>query len=129
VIVVDASALAEALLCGGPAADRLADDDLHAPHLVDAEVASAVRGQLLGSVIEEHLAVAAIDTLARLELYRHPHVDLLPRAWELRANLTVFDALYVALAEALSVPLVTSDARLAQAPGIRTAVEVLPAGG
>lgn len=125
-IVVDASALAEALLCGGPAADRLAGDDLHAPHLVDAEVASAVRGQLLGSVIEEPLARAAIATLGRLELYRHAHVGLLPRAWDLRANLTVYDALYVALAEALSVPLVTADARVAQAPGVRTVVEVLP---
>lgn len=126
-IVVDASAMVEALLIGEGAAARLAGEDLHAPHLLDAEVGDAVRGRLLGGQLAEAVAEAALATLAQLEVQRYAHVELLQRAWTLRGNLTIYEALYVALAELLDAPLVTTDARIASCPGLRVSVEVLPA--
>lgn len=125
-IVVDASVLVEALLVGGPATDRLVGEELHAPHLLDAEVLSAVRGRLLGGHVEAVLATAAVGALGRFAVQRYPHPPLLGRAWELRSNVTAYGGLYLALAEALGAPLVTADAALATCPGLRTSVEVLP---
>ena len=125
-IVVDASVLVEALLVGGRAADRLGGEELAAPHLLDAEVTSAVRGRLLGGHVGLDLATAAVGILARFAVERYPHPPLLSRVWELRSNVTAYDALYLALAEALDAPLVTADAALAACPGLRTSVEILP---
>ncbi|MGL5928977.1 MAG: type II toxin-antitoxin system VapC family toxin [Dermatophilaceae bacterium] len=125
-IVVDASILASALVVDGRAARRIAQDELHAPHLVDAEVAHAFRGRHLGGHLTQDVAAAAISALGQLHVIRHPHLPLLARAWALRHNLTIYDALYVALAEGLDAVLVTADARIAACPGLQASVEVLP---
>ncbi len=124
-IVVDASVLAPAL--GDDAADgdaaraRLRGEDLAAPEIIDLEVASVWRRTLA----DERRASLALGDLADLPLRRAPHLALLARCWELRHNLTPYDAAYVALAEALDVALVTADARLSRASGVECAVEVL----
>jgi predicted nucleic acid-binding protein len=128
-IVVDASVVVAAIAAGGPdgalARQRLAREQLHAPHLLDLEVASALRQLVSRRAIKAAAAATALDELARLPLRRVPHVRLLPRCWELRQNLSIYDACYVALAEALRLPLLTADRRLARAPGIRCDVELL----
>jgi len=131
VIVVDASVLAVAIADDGPDGDsaraRLRSEDLAAPELVDLEVMSVLRRRAL----EQRRVVRAIEDLVELPLARAPHLPLLPRCWELRDNLTIYDAAYVALAEALEVPLVTADRRLSRAAGIRCPVDLLvstPAG-
>lgn len=126
-IVVDASALVDALAAEAPDPDlraRLAEDaDLHAPHLVDIEVASALRRLVaVGELSDARAADARVD-FADLTIVRYPHLPLLDRVWELRECLTAYDAAYVALAEILDAPLVTCDARLAAAPGHRARVE------
>jgi predicted nucleic acid-binding protein len=125
VIVVDASVLATALGDdgddGATARGRLRGEDLAAPEIVDLEVASVWRRRLS----DERRAAQALADLADLPLARAPHLPLLPRCWELRHNLTPYDAAYVALAEALEVDLLTADRRLAGATGVRCAVEVL----
>ena len=70
-------------------------------------------------------AAEAIADLAGLDLHRHAHLDLLPRAWRLRENVTTHDAVYIALAEALDAPLITCDGPLAKAPGHRARIEVI----
>lgn len=125
-IVVDASALIDVLVGAASATGRLADEELAAPHLLDAEVASVLRRQTLAGQMEPDQARSALDDLADLEIGRYSHGSLLDRAWQLRANVTVYDALYVALAEVLDVPLVTLDARLAASPGVRARIEVFP---
>jgi predicted nucleic acid-binding protein len=92
---------------------------------LDLEVASALRRLLRAGVIDEDRAKQALADLVVHPLERYPHVALLPRIWELRHNLTAHDAAYGALAEALGAVLVTADARLAGAPGLRCAVELL----
>lgn len=128
-IVVDASVLAPALADdsadGQIARSRLAGEDLVAPELIDLEVAAVVRRGVLSGQLSLRRAEQALDDLVDLPLRRVPHVRFLVRCWELRENLTVYDAAYVALAEMLSVVLVTGDARLAKAPGIRCQVDVL----
>lgn len=128
-IVVDASVLVTALASGGSdgalARQRLAGEQLHAPHLIDVEVVSALRALVTRRAIKAAAATAAIDDLTRLPVRRVPHLRLLARCWELRPNLSVYDAAYVALAEALQLPLLTADARLARAPGTRCEVELL----
>jgi predicted nucleic acid-binding protein len=129
VIVVDASVLATALGDDGPDGDRararLRGERLSAPELVDLEVASVLRRQVQGGDVDIRRAGLALADLAALPLRRAPHRPLLHRCWELRDNLTVYDASYVALAEALEVTLLTGDGRLARAPGPRCRVEVL----
>ncbi len=127
-LVVDSSAVLEALAARDPAAglvERLADDgDLHAPHLIDTEVLHALRRMLRRGQISGERAHDARTDYAELTLVRYPHEPLNDRVWELRENLTAYDATFVALAEALDVPLVTCDARLAAAPGHRARIEV-----
>lgn len=125
-IVVDASAALSALVNDGPARHALAADQLHAPHLVDVEVASGLRRLVAAGRIEAKAGWAALDTWRRLGLIRYAAHPFLERVWDLRQNLTAYDAGYVALAESLSCALLTADAKLARASGIRCPVTVVP---
>jgi predicted nucleic acid-binding protein len=108
-------------------ANRIADPSLalHAPHLVDVEVAQALRRYVREGDLEAATAVAALDDLRSLDLRRHAHEPLLARVWALRENLTAYDAVYVALAEALDAVLLTCDARLTRSPGVARRVELV----
>jgi predicted nucleic acid-binding protein len=129
VIVLDASAILE-LLLRTPAAAAIerrllsGRETLHAPHLIDVEVAHVLRRYALAGEVSAERGREALDDLEDLSLCRYPHDVLLPRVWELRASLTAYDAVYVALAEALDAPLVTRDRRLAGAAGHRAKVEM-----
>ena len=129
-IVLDASAAVDYLI-GGPAFERIRarvdkpGQALHAPHLLDLEVAQALHRLTLREAVSAERADEALWDLADLRLTRYPHAALLPRVWELRANMSVFDAAYVALAETLDVPLITTDARLARTPGHRAMIDLL----
>jgi predicted nucleic acid-binding protein len=129
VIFVDASVIVTALADDGADGDRarhrLRGERLVAPHVVDLEVASAWRRLAAAGDIDDRRVELAFADLLSLRLERLGHGPLLGRCWELRSNLTIYDAAYVALAEALSATLVTADRRLADAPGLRCAVEVL----
>jgi predicted nucleic acid-binding protein len=131
VIVVDASVLAVALADddqdGDRARARLRGEQLAAPGLVDLEVASVWRRQIREGAMDARRAALALTDLAALPLRRAPHQPLLARCWELRDNLTIYDASYVALAEALEVTLLTGDRRLARSAGSRCPIEVLRA--
>jgi len=128
-IVVDASALLEALL-RTPAARAVekwlfdAEQTLHAPHLLDVEVAQVIRRYAANGEIDNDRGRAALADLADFPLHRYPHDFLLPRVWDLRNNLTAYDAVYVALAEALDAPLLTRDRRLAAAAGHHARIEL-----
>ena len=128
-LVVDASVVAVALVDDGTDGDltraRLQGERLVAPSLIDLEVASAWRGLILGGRLEPRRAASALEDLQALPLQRVSPLGLLGRCWELRENLTVYDAAYVALAEALQATLLTGDGRLAKAPGLRCDIEVL----
>ena len=129
-IVLDASALVELLLdtVAGRRVAILLDDPalaLHAPHLIDVETISVLRRFARENVIEEEDAEAAIEDLLALDLQRHSHEGLLERCWALRKNMSAYDAMYIALAEALGATLVTCDAHLARAPGTRIRIEVV----
>jgi predicted nucleic acid-binding protein len=130
VIVVDASALLEFLLqtpLGSRVETRLfrEGDDLHSPHLVDVEVTQGLRRLVRSGEVSPGRAAEAIADLADLDLHRHAHLDLLTRAWKLRENVTAYDAMYVALAEALDAPVVTCDTPLAKTPGHHARIEVV----
>ena len=124
-IVVDASVIVEVVIGSADAADRLDGERLVAPAIVDGEAGSAVRRKWRHGSLDDERAGLAIDALGELEILRFEHRALLPRAWELRHNLSFADGLYVALAEQLAVTLVTLDARIAAAPRIKADVEVL----
>lgn len=129
-IVLDASAVVEWLLRlprAGQVEHRLSrlDESMHAPHLIDVEVAQVVRRLTAGGAVRADRGRQALQDLADLGLERHPHDVLLSRVWQLRENLTAYDAVYVALAEALDAPLVTLDARLAAAPGHEARIDVV----
>jgi predicted nucleic acid-binding protein len=120
-IVVDSSAAIDYFAWrqrGAWVERQLLDSDLHAPHLFDLEVAAALRRLVLRGVTSSAAADAVLADLAELPLARYPHLPLLPRVWELRSGLTPYDAVYVALAEELDAPLLTTDPRLARAPGL-----------
>ncbi|BBZ40296.1 type II toxin-antitoxin system VapC family toxin [Mycobacterium conspicuum] len=128
-IVVDASVLAVALgddgTDGQQARERLADDTLAAPELIDLEVVSVWRRQVAAKQMPARRAESAIADLAVLPLSRSSHQPMLHRIWELRHAITPYDAAYVALAEALDVVLVTADMRLSRAAGVRCEIEAL----
>lgn len=129
-IVVDASVIIEVLLQtndGLVIAERLLKprETLHAPHLIDVEVTQVLRRYVLRGELYEERARQALDVLAVFPLTRYAHEPLLTRMWDLRANLTAYDAAYVALAEGLRATLVTRDKRLAVAPGMTSKVELL----
>jgi predicted nucleic acid-binding protein len=128
-IVVDASALIEVLLgtrTGARLEPRLLSggESLHAPHLLDVEVAQVLRRYAAGGELSPERGSEALADLADFPLHRYSHDILLSRIWELRQNVTAYDAAYLALAEALAAPLVTCDARLASAPRHAAKVEV-----
>jgi predicted nucleic acid-binding protein len=120
ILVVDASAVVNALTDpddrGAAACSMLAEPDLLAPCLIDLEVAQGFRriGLVIGADMTE-----ALHRYRSLSIRRFEHLPLLPRIWELRHNLTAYDAAYVALAEATGAPLITLDSRIANAPGHR----------
>jgi predicted nucleic acid-binding protein len=126
VIVLDASAALAGLLNAGAARESLASEQLHAPHLVDSEVASGLRRQVASRRIALADGSTALDAWRRLGLTRYATHGLLERIWDLRENLSAYDAGYVALAEALDCSLVTADARISRAPGIRCPITVVP---
>lgn len=130
--VVDASILVELLLRSPVAAAverrlRASGTSLHAPHLIDAEVAQALRRYASLGQIGAERSRELMGDLMDFPVRRYPHVPMLPRIWELRHNLTAYDAAYVTLAEALDAPLVTLDRRLAAAAeaGSTAAIEVV----
>jgi predicted nucleic acid-binding protein len=129
VIVADASVILEIILAtsdGLLLAHRLRPAVvLHAPHLLDLEVAQVLRRLLSRSQITEAQARRSLQTLPELPIERYPHLPLLPRIWELRSNLTAYDAAYLSLAEILEMPLWTRDGRLSRAPGIQAEVVVV----
>ena len=124
-IVVDASVVVLGLLNDGDARAKLRDEAVVCPHLADSEVAQALRAQVLRGEVEAAAATHAIDTWARLGIERVGVEGLLGRIWELRDNVSAYDATYVAVAEAFEAPLVTADGRLARAPGPRCTVMVV----
>jgi predicted nucleic acid-binding protein len=132
VIVVDAGVLVTALADDGPDGDlcrgRLAGQPLAAPDLVDLEVGSVLRRLVRSGAVPERRARLALTDLGDLSVERAPARPLLLRCWELRENVTFYDAAYVALAELLDVALLTADARLARASGPRCSIQLLTTG-
>lgn len=126
-IVVDASAVVDLIAPLEPDPElrvKLAGQDLHAPHVLDVEVLSALRRFVKrGTLTAERAADARVDLVASA-IVRYPHAPLLSRAWELRDAMTAYDAVYIALAELLDAPLVTCDARLARSTGHRAQIEL-----
>lgn len=126
-VVIDASAVAT-LLFNEPSAARLRErleneSTLHAPHLLDLEVTQVLRRAVRQGTVNETIAASRLADLQLLPLIRYPHLPFLGRIWELRANVTAYDAAYIALAEALGAPLVTTDRPLSRAPGLRARIE------
>jgi predicted nucleic acid-binding protein len=129
-LVLDASAALAAFLGTGvnSASIRVRieapGESLHAPHLLDVEMLHALRGLVLRGDVSWARSEEVREDFASLRWSRYSHVAFLNRIWELKDNLTAYDAAYVALAETLSAPLITTDARLARASGIRAELEV-----
>jgi predicted nucleic acid-binding protein len=128
-IVVDASVIAPALADddadGERARARLQGERLMAPEVLDLEVVSVIRKAFFSGVLNRRRAGLALADLADLDLERVSHRRMLARIWELRQNLTPYDAAYVALAETIDATLVTADRRLSVAPGPRCTIEYL----
>ena len=129
-IVVDSSAIIEVLL-HTKSASRIElrvfapGETLHAPHLIDVEVAQVLRRYCASGELDSKRGREALEDLTDFPIARYPHDIFLPRIWELRRNMTVYDATYVALAEILSAPLLTLDARLASTPGHSAMIELV----
>lgn len=129
-IVVDASAILEVLL-RTPAAEAIEErifapeTTIHAPHLIDLEIAQVLRRYVRSSQLKPERGSQALQDLQDFPLNRYPHEPFLARIWELRHNVTAYDAAYLALAEALPAPLVTRDTRLLAIDGISTVIEVI----
>ncbi len=129
-IVIDASVLANVV--GDDGSDgqraRLAfrnADDVAAPDLADVETVAVLRKRWIAGTVSDERFAAAVDDLGQLDIDRYPALRFMRRAFELRANVTVYDSVYIALAEALSCELLTADQRLANASGPRCAIRVL----
>ncbi|HEX6723832.1 MAG TPA: type II toxin-antitoxin system VapC family toxin [Gaiella sp.] len=130
-IVLDASAAVGALAGEGVSRRiraRIDGERLHAPYLIEVEVLETLRRSALTKVISHDRAADARSDLVDLQITLYPHRPFAARVWELRDNLSAYDAVYVALAEALDAPLVTCDGRLARAPGVRARIEVFALG-
>ena len=129
-IVLDASAAVAVLLNLGVGARHIRermereDDGLHVPHLFEIEVINALRHHALRHGISESRRLELLEDLTTMSISRYAHTAMLPRIWELRDNVSAYDAAYIVLAETLEAPLVTRNARLARAPAIRAEVEV-----
>ncbi|GAA3365681.1 type II toxin-antitoxin system VapC family toxin [Saccharopolyspora gregorii] len=129
-LVVDASALADALLDDGPAGRRArealaTDDHWAAPSHLPVEVMSVIRGRLLGQKITLERAEDAMTALVDMAVDEVGPARILPRMWELRGNITAYDAAYVAAAELLGCPLLTGDRRLSRARGVRCEIRTI----
>jgi predicted nucleic acid-binding protein len=129
-IVLDASAVLELVLvtdAGRLVRERIASpkETLHAPQLIDLEVLQVLRRYCASGALASERAALALEDFRAVDLERYGHELLLDRIWQLRENLTAYDAAYVALAEALAAPLLTFDARLANAPGHHASIELL----
>ena len=129
-MVLDASGVVELLLntaSGRRLSARLLaeTEGVHVPHLIDAEIAQVLRRFVLRGLLDARSGAAALRRWQDFDVDRYPHEALLNRVWELRANVTAYDATYLALAEALSMVFVTGDRRLARVPGARTAIELV----
>ena len=129
-IVLDASAAVAVLLNLGEGAALIRErmdrsgDGPHVPHLFEVEVMNVLRRYALSGTLSSERARLALRRLSTMRITRYPHTVLLSRVWELRDNVTAYDAAYVALAETLGAPLITRDERLSGAPGLRAEVEV-----
>jgi predicted nucleic acid-binding protein len=128
VLVVDTSAILDAIAAREAAPGLVArlseDGDLHAPHLIDVEILHALRRMTMRGEISDDRAADARSDFADTAIVRYPHEPLSDRMWELRQNLTAYDAAFVALAESLAVPLITCDGRLASANDHRAQIEL-----
>jgi predicted nucleic acid-binding protein len=129
VIVVEASAMVDALV-GDPANPRLlallADEELHAPALLDFEVASALRGHVLGGKLDPQRLEEVVEDFVAFRIERHPMTGLLGHMLDLRDNFTVYDAAYLVLAQALEVAVVSVDAKLGEATRLGVDVRLFP---
>ncbi len=130
--VLDASVVVELVLgtrIGARIRERLHDPriSLHGPELLDLEVLNVLRRYVRAGTVAADRAEAGVRRLEELDLQRHRHGPMLPRIWSWRANLTAYDAAYVALAEVVDCPLLTTDARLSKAPGLPVPVELFDA--
>ena len=123
-IVIDASAFLDAVDGRQSVIDRVGGEDLHAPHLLDVEVLSALRRFVANDRLDRQRAAAFRNLLVRADIRRHPHTPLVDLIWSLRHRVTAYDAAYLALATALDAPLVTTDRKLAKLPGLPCTVEV-----
>lgn len=128
--MLDASVLVNALADDGNdgdlARERISrDTSLHCPHLVDLEVLSVLRRREAAGDLDTRRSNLALDDLEELAIVRYPHLPFASRIWELRKNLTSYDACYIALAESLNVTFVTADAGLQGVPGVKCDVEVV----
>lgn len=129
-IVLDASGAVEFLLntaAGKRLAARLADETevVHVPHLIDLEITQVLRRYVLLGTLSGRMGALALDRWRSLDVERYPHEPFLGRVWQLRDNVTAYDAVYVALAEALSVVLVTGDRKLIRSPGVNAVIELI----
>jgi predicted nucleic acid-binding protein len=128
VIVVESSAMVDALV-GEPVNPQLlallADEELHAPTLLDFEVASALRGHALGGKLDQLRLDEAVEDFGALRIERHQMTELLGHVLDLRGNFTAYDAAYVVLAQALEAPLLTADSKLRGAGRVGVEVRVL----
>lgn len=128
-LVVDASVVAVALGDDGRDGDqvraRLRGETCIAPELLDLEVASVFRRRVRAGGMPARRAELALGDLAEVPVQRVPHRALLNRCWQLRDNLTIYDAAYVALAEAIGTDLLTADRRLARAPGLKCGIAII----
>lgn len=123
-IVIDASAFLDAVDGRRAVIDRIDGEDLHAPHLLDVEVLSALRRLVASKRLDDDRAAGVRNVLARADIRRHPHTPHIDGIWSLRQTVSAYDATYLALASVLDAPLVTTDRKLASLSGLPCTVEV-----